>query len=191
MKKQIVAAMIAALVVAGTASAVSYHIVKSDKTLTKRLVVGTTDSDPGVDNATIGGTLAVTGTSTFTGAITATGGVTGSVTGTQLGPVPTTQVIGAAGTIAADACGGVKRVSSAAAVTTSTTNTFTAPAAANAGCVLNVCNENASDAITLDNNALFQSAAAGDVVLGALDCVQVASSGASGKWYQISALQAN
>lgn len=107
------------------------------------------------------------------------------------GAVPATQVIGAGGTIAADACGGIKRISSATAVTTDTTNTFTAPAAANAGCVLNVCNENASDAITLDNNALFQSAAAGNVVVGALDCVQVVSSGGSGKWYQISALQDN
>lgn len=306
MKKQIVAAMIAALAVTGTAVAVSYPIVKSKKVLTERLVVGSTDSDPGVNNASIAGTLAVTG------AITATGGVTGAIvgnadtatalaangancsaglaplgvsatgaaesctdyitaaenaatatalaangancsasnaplgvdasgavesctdfeeeltnsagllaalsdeTGTGVavfgttptigtailtaptitlgnvnGAVPATQVIGAGGTIAADACGGVKRVSSASGVTTDTTNTFTAPAAANAGCVLNVCNENASDTVTLDFNANFQSAAAGDVVLGALDCVSVASSGGSGKWYQISALQNN
>lgn len=100
----------------------------------------------------------------------------------QRGPVPATQVIGAGGTITADACGGIKNISSAAAVTTDTTNTFTAPAAANKGCIMVVCNVNAADAITLDDNALsnlagIAGATPGDTVLGALDCVQVGSTG--------------
>lgn len=135
----------------------------------------------------IDSTGAITGAGGFTGNIT--GNVTGNVTGQVFGTTPTTQVIGAAGTIAADACGGIKRISSAAPVTTNTTNTFTAPAAANKGCVLNVCNVNAADAITLDNNVLFQSAAAGDVALAGLECVLVGSDGAV--WRQLTAKQAN
>jgi hypothetical protein len=48
--------------------------------------------------------------------------------------------------------------------------------------VVNIGAEN----ITLDNNANFVSAGAADVVLGAGDTLRVCSTGASGKWYQIS-----
>lgn len=109
-------------------------------------------------------------------------------TRSALGPVLATQVIAATNTIAADACGGIKRISSATAVTTNTTNTFTAPAAANTGCIMQVCNVNAADAITLDDNALFNAsgvagATPGDTVLGALDCCSVGSTGAV--WNQL------
>lgn len=95
---------------------------------------------------------------------------------------PAAQTIGAGGTVTADACGGLKEISSAGAVTTSTTNTFDAPAAANKGCVMFVCNTGANN-ITLDNNALFKSKAAGDVVLTAEDCISVASNGSV--WRQL------
>lgn len=101
--------------------------------------------------------------------------------------MPAAQTIGAGGTVAADACGGLKRISSAGVVTTDTTNTFTAPAAANAGCCMDVVNMNAADAITLDNNASFKSAGAADVVLGAYDTVRVCSTGGSGVWLQVAA----
>lgn len=103
-------------------------------------------------------------------------------------PIPSTQTIASGSIITANACGGLKRVSSAGSVTTSTTDTFTAPSVGNINCWMAVCNVGAN-AITLDNNARFKSAAAGDVVLGADDCVSVVSTG--GIWYQVSALLAN
>lgn len=105
--------------------------------------------------------------------------------------IPAGQVIAAGNTVAADACGSVKLISSASGVTTDTTNTFTAPAAGNEGCYMFVCNTNASDAVTLDNNALFESAGGADVVLAGKECVGVVSTGASGVWIQITAKQAN
>lgn len=104
----------------------------------------------------------------------------------KLGAIPTAQTIAAEGTITADACGGVKRITAAGEVTTNTTNTFTAPAAANAGCCMDVINVG-SNAITLDTNVLFISAGGANVVLGEGDTVRVCSTGASGKWYQIGA----
>ena len=94
------------------------------------------------------------------------------------------QTIAAGNTITANACGSIKEITAAGAVTTDTTNTFTAPAAANDGCCMDVVNIGAEN-ITLDNNANFVSAGAADVVLGAGDTLRVCSTGASGKWYQI------
>lgn len=101
---------------------------------------------------------------------------------------PADQTIAATNTITANACGTFKGITSSGAVTTSTTDTFTAPASTNAGCVMRVCNTGANN-ITLDNNANFKSAGATDVVMTSLDCVVVASNGTA--WYQISALEAN
>lgn len=103
---------------------------------------------------------------------------------------PSSQTIAAGNTIAADGCGTLKRVTSAGAVSTDTTNTFTAPAAGNNGCIMHVCNTGANN-ITLDNNANFKSAGGADVVMTADDCVTVGSTGASGVWYQLTALEAN
>ena len=104
--------------------------------------------------------------------------------------MPSAQTIASGNTIAADACGTLKRITAAGAVTTDTTNTFTAPAAANAGCCMDVCNTG-SNTITLDNNANFKSAGGADVVVTADDCLRVCSTGASGVWYQTTALVAN
>lgn len=100
---------------------------------------------------------------------------------------PTAETIAAAATITVDACGTIKRIQSTGNVTTNTTNTFTAPAAANSGCCMDVVNIDTVDTITLDNNANFFSAAAADVALGPGDSVRVCSSGTSGAWYQIGA----
>jgi hypothetical protein len=102
------------------------------------------------------------------------------------GPFPSVQVVGAAGTILADACGGVKRLSATAARTTSTTDTFAAAAADNAGCAMDVINVS-TNAITLDYNINFNSAGAADVVLGSSDTVRVFSTGAGGAWFQAGA----
>lgn len=103
---------------------------------------------------------------------------------------PAAQTIAAGNTVLDDACGTLKLITSAGAVTTDTTNTFTAPAAGNEGCIMHVCNTGANN-ITLDNNANFKSAGGADVVMTADDCVTVGSTGASGVWYQLTALEAN
>lgn len=100
--------------------------------------------------------------------------------------MPAAETIAAAATITANACGGVKRITAASAVTTNTTDTFTAPAAANSGCVMDVVNVGAN-AITLDYNANFHAAGAANVVLGSSETVRVASTGSGGFWYQIGA----
>lgn len=96
---------------------------------------------------------------------------------------PGAQTIAAGNTVSADACGSIKKITSAGGVTTDTTNTFTSPLI-RADCCMDVINVGAQ-AITLDNNALFASAGAGDVVLGANDTVRVCSNGAV--WFQIGA----
>ena len=97
---------------------------------------------------------------------------------------PTAQTIASGNTIASDSCGSVKLITSAGAVTTSTTNTFTATSAIYKGCCMRVINVGAN-AITLDNNANFFSNGAADVVLGAADTVEVCTDGSF--WYQIGA----
>jgi hypothetical protein len=90
------------------------------------------------------------------------------------------------GTIADDACGSVKRITSTGPVTTSTTNTFTAPSAANEGCVMLTCNDDSADTITLHGQSgnSFKGAGDADVALAPQDCVLVTSTGAGGVWYQ-------
>lgn len=78
-----------------------------------------------------------------------------------------TQTVTAAGTISlAGACNGLVRIRADADVTTGTTNTFTAPSAANTGCVYYIINTGGGT-ITLDDNALFD--VPGNVVLGTND----------------------
>lgn len=105
-----------------------------------------------------------------------------------LAVVPDSETIASGGTITANACGGIKRIDSGSAVTTDTTNTFTAPAEENRGCVMYVCNTNASDAITLDDNANAElsgiaGGTPGNTALGAADCVTVGSDGSV--WRQL------
>lgn len=89
---------------------------------------------------------------------------------------PAAQTIGAGGTITADACGGIKRITSTAARTTDTTNTFTAPSSSNAGCSMQV-NNVGPYTITLDANANFPWQNNVDVVLQSSGSVNVWSDG--------------
>jgi len=100
---------------------------------------------------------------------------------------PAASTIVANDTITANACGTIMLLTADLPVTTNTTNTFTTPAAANAGCCMDVVNigTNATNTITLDANTNFTSAGAADVVLGIGDSCRVCSNGASGKWFQI------
>lgn len=100
-----------------------------------------------------------------------------TVTGDFLKTPLAAQVLGAGGTIAvAGACGGVLQVSVTADRTTDTTNTFTAPAAGNTGCRVDVINMGGGT-ITLDDNTLFDVAA--NIVLSTGDSAEVVSTGAA------------
>lgn len=101
---------------------------------------------------------------------------------------PAAQTIAAGNTITDDACGGLKQITAAGAVTTSTTDTFTAPSAGNTGCCMDVCNVGAEN-ITLDNNANFKSIGGADIVMTANDCTRVCSNGTA--WYSVGSLVAN
>lgn len=99
---------------------------------------------------------------------------------------PTAQTIAAGDIIAADACGSNKWVTSAGAVTTDTTNSFTAPTEILHDCCMKVVNIGSNN-ITVDKNANNFLAGAADVVLGAGDSISVCEywNGSSGAWYQI------
>lgn len=114
----------------------------------------------------------------------------GTLGGSLMGIPVATQTIAAGNTVTADACGTIKRISAAGAVTTDTVNTFTAPADANAGCTMYVVNVGSFN-ITLDANGNFVSPGAADVVMTPNDAILVGSSGATGAWYALSALVAN
>jgi len=98
---------------------------------------------------------------------------------------PVAQAIAAGQTIVANACGTVKNVTATGAVATSTTDTFDAPDAGNAGCIMVVCNQSVNT-ITLDNNARFGGSGAADVALTEGDCVIVAQTGV--QWRQVAAV---
>lgn len=133
------------------------------------------------DNLGVSGDAIVVGTGRFGSAPTSTAAAI-------IAAPPNVETITAAATITADGCGTLKRITATGAVTTNTTNTFTAPATSNSGCVMTVVNTGSNN-ITLDNNANFKSSGAADVVLTSDDAVIVASTGSV--WYQITALEAN
>lgn len=151
-----------------------------------------------IDMTTDGGTVTIDGsiTTPAAGAITAatsltlTAGTTGIIVmdanGVRRTP-PATQTIGAGGTIAADSCGGVKNITAAGAVTTDTTDSITAPAAANTNCAMLVCNVGATNAITIDKNANILLQGGADVALLGNSCIGVVSNGTV--WRQTTAQQ--
>lgn len=119
-------------------------------------------------------TLTVQGPANFTGTVSM---------GSQLSPIPAAQTLAASGIIAADACGGIKQITSATgAISTSATTPLVAAAAGNAGCMMDIVNVGPS-AITVKVVAgSFNWAGAADVVLGSSDTFTVGSNGA--QWYQ-------
>lgn len=68
--------------------------------------------------------------------------------------VTDTETIAAAGTITANACGGLKRISCTGDITTGTTNTITAPSSSNKGCRMLIENVGTGTCY-LDGNGLF------------------------------------
>lgn len=96
---------------------------------------------------------------------------------------PAAQTIAAGGIVAADACGGLKRITSASPVTTDTTDAIAAPAAGNTGCCMDI-SYSGSHTVTLDNNA--HNDFGYDLVLGNGGSVRVCSDGTTwqsiGEW---------
>ena len=125
--------------------------------------------------------LQMGGSSTTTGTRTVNGSVfTQDANGERM-TLQSTQTIGAGGVIAADSCGGVKLVTAAGAVSTDTTNAFTAPAAGNTGCVMNVCNTGANT-ITIKHSTNSKTTTGGDLALAQNGCVDYLSTGTF--WFQ-------
>lgn len=95
--------------------------------------------------------------------------------------LPGTQTLSAGGTVTADACGGVKRLTSVSAVTTNLLTTITTASAANAGCRMTVCNLGVTHPITLDANDTYVTRDGLNTVLrplgSASSCVDVVSTG--------------
>lgn len=92
---------------------------------------------------------------------------------------PATQTIASGGVIAVDACGGIKRITAASAVTTDLTDSIGTPSSLNQGCVMDIVNVGTM-VITIDANADFFAAAANgatDVILGTKHSARVASMG--------------
>jgi hypothetical protein len=110
-----------------------------------------------------------------------------SITGVFQVVAVATQTIVSSGTIAADQCGGVKRISSAGVVKSSTTTTF-ATGTSGIQCEENVCNVGSYN-ITLDYNSGFLSFGATDVLLTPNDCVDVAFDGVV--WRQLAPVSVN
>lgn len=103
---------------------------------------------------------------------------------------PAAQTIGSSGTIEADACGGVKRITAAGAVTTSTAYTI-GTLNANAGkegCVMDLVNSDTM-VITLDDNASFVTFGNADIALGTKHSMRVVGMGSY--WLQIGTAQNN
>ncbi len=98
---------------------------------------------------------------------------------------PSAETIAAGATVTANACGGLKKVTSTAARVTDTTNTFTASSTSYDGCCMDVMNTG-TFTITLDQNAKFKTSGGADVSLVAGGIVRVCSNGTN--WYQTTAV---
>jgi hypothetical protein len=137
-------------------------------------------SSPTAGVAQVGGTDVTTLTT-----LAATSTRTQDANGTRQTAVAT-QTIGAGGIIAADSCSGIKNITSAGAVTTSTVDSIATPAAANTNCSMVVCNVGANT-ITIDKNANILLQGGADVALLANSCATFMSNGTI--WRQITAQQ--
>lgn len=141
---------------------------------------------PGVTDTNALGSTALR----FSNVYSVLGNYSGAVTfgGGSYAVVPATETIASGGTITANGCGGMKRISAATSVTTDTTLTFTTPSSSNSGCIMDIVNVSTLT-ITLDTNALFVSSGAANVALTGNDAVRVGTDG--NVWYQIAPLVAN
>jgi len=103
---------------------------------------------------------------------------------------PPLQVIATGDTIRDDACGTVKRLQSLSGGgnTTSATLPFPTPSTNNAGCVMQVCNMGAGTVTIKHLAAFFLTTTGADLVLAANGCILVASTGATGVWFQLAVM---
>ena len=104
-------------------------------------------------------------------------------------PYPATETIVADAIVTANACGGVKRVTAATNVTTSTLNTFTSTATVTSPCPMIVVNVGPAT-ITFDNNSTFISSNTANVVLTSSNTFKVIAVQNIG-WIQVSGTSQN
>lgn len=137
----------------------------------------------GNNDAYIKGKLEVDGAAYFDGAVTLASGLTQS--GQNYTIVPATQTLTAGFTIAADACGGLKRINGVGDLTSDTSNTIAAPSSSNAGCRMLIVNVDTVDTFYLDSNALFGVTSAASIPIGPKGSISVWSDGSvwwHGSW---------
>ena len=134
---------------------------------------GTLQVDTG-STATIGGATVTPAAAALTVAV-AGSSIVQDATGWRPA-LQTTQTIANGGIIAADSCGGVKLVTAAGAVSTSSTNAFTAPAAGNTGCKMKVCNTGANT-ITIVRSTNTKTTTGAELALAQNGCVDYLSTG--------------
>lgn len=126
------------------------------------------------DDVTVSDDLTVTGDAfkTMAATITVTAGMNISVAG---------------------ACGGILRLTATTDVTTSTTDSFTAPGSGNAGCIIAVINSGGDGQISLDDNSNFDTGvgypSSGAIKLGTSDAVLIGSLGT--RWFTIGTVADN
>ena len=89
---------------------------------------------------------------------------------------PAAQTIAASGTVDADACGGLKRITATADRTTSTSYTIDTLNSPRAGCVMDIVNTS-TNTITLDDNSSFVTPNNANIALGTKHSLRVASIG--------------
>ena len=96
------------------------------------------------------------------------------------------QTVGSGATIAITQkdCGSIVPLDSAGNVTTNTTDTLTDIGAYATGCCVHLINVDATDTITLDNNAKFASAGGANVALGPKDTATACYYSTGTIWYQ-------
>ena len=128
----------------------------------------------GNNDAYIKGKLEVDGAAYLDGNLAVAGTITQA--GQSYSVIVATETIVAASTITANACGGLKRITSASDVTTDTTLTFTRPSSSLAGCSMLVVNVGEAT-IYLDGNALFGVTSAASLPIGPKGSVLVWTDG--------------
>jgi len=127
----------------------------------------------------------ISGANTFSGANAVTGSVLFDGDALKITPA-SAQTIAEGDTITANACGTVKIITAAGAVTTNTTHSITNPATAPAGCCMAIYNTGGTNTITLDTNTTLVVGAAANLALASKDIALFCNDGTN--WIQVSAV---
>lgn len=120
-------------------------------------------------------TMSIAGTETHTGTESHSGAITN--TGNEYNISPATQTVASGGTVAADACGGLKRITAAAYSALDTTNPIAAPVAGNTGCVMDIINVGSNGIAFPNSSTTFPTTNSATITLLANGSMRVVSDG--------------